>query len=137
MTDAEIATLLTEGFGELADLARDIDAARQSLMRADARFSLALHTLEKRVQDPVERPVVPPSTGPHSAAEHRRQHRPGVPAKIEADPELRAFILARIDRMTFYQLQDAIAAAFPPDRRVAKSAIHRWWTKNRPPSHPA
>ena len=31
---------------------------------------------------------------------HRRHHRSGTPPKIENDPELRAFIAARIDKMS-------------------------------------
>lgn len=64
---------------------------------------------------------------PTTEAEHLRQHRPGRPSRIDADAELRAFILARIEGATFPQLAREVAAAFPPDRRVAKSAIHRWW----------
>ncbi|MEM7642969.1 MAG: hypothetical protein AAF366_10610 [Pseudomonadota bacterium] len=65
---------------------------------------------------------------PTCAADHLRQHRPGYPSKIDTDPDLRAFIFARIDTMSFPKL-DA-AAAFPPDRRLGKTAIHKWWTRN-------
>jgi hypothetical protein len=61
--------------------------------------------------------------------DHRRAHRPGRVPKIDSDPELRAFIEARIDAMTFNEVADAVAAAFPPERRVRKSAIHEWWHK--------
>lgn len=79
-------------------------------------------------------PTAPPS-------DHRRDHRPGVPAKIDSDPELQAFIRARIDRLTFAQIAGDVAATFPPGRRVAKSAIHDWWQRTRkaeprtPPDH--
>ncbi len=66
-------------------------------------------------------------------SEHRRQHRMGRPPKIDNDPELQAFIMARIDRMTYVQLADAIATHFPEPRRVGKSAIHAW--NNRQPKH--
>jgi hypothetical protein len=53
-----------------------------------------------------------------------RDHRRG---KIENDPELQAFIRARVTTMTFPELAAAVAANFPPERRVAMSSIHRWW----------
>ncbi|WP_146746292.1 hypothetical protein [Rhodovulum viride] len=62
---------------------------------------------------------------------HRRNHRPGRPSKIEADPELRAFIAARIDRMTFDDIVSEVSRTSPEGRRVAKSAIHAWWQRRR------
>jgi hypothetical protein len=44
---------------------------------------------------------------------------------------LRAFITARIDRLTFYQLADAVAAHFPPERHLKKTAIHAWWKRQQ------
>ncbi|MDR0810421.1 MAG: hypothetical protein LBE86_15060 [Gemmobacter sp.] len=41
------------------------------------------------------------------------------------DPELRAFVIARISRMTFPQLAQAVAQTFPKHRRVSQSTIHR------------
>ena len=61
---------------------------------------------------------------------HRRNHRPGRPPKIEADPELQAFISARIDRLTFVEIAASVVDAFPPNRRVGKSAIHAWWKRS-------
>ncbi len=48
-------------------------------------------------------------------------------AKIEANPEVLAFILARIETLTFGQIPAAIKASFPPDRHVGRSTVHRWW----------
>ena len=94
-----------------------IASARTALDRAsDALASVP----SKRPRKPVEPPLTP--------AEHRRRHRPGFVSKIDADPELRAFIEARIDTMTFAALEEAVAASFPPERRVRKSATHQWWT---------
>ncbi|MCF6234208.1 MAG: hypothetical protein L3J36_14085 [Rhodobacteraceae bacterium] len=62
---------------------------------------------------------------------HRRHHRPGRPAKIDTDPELQAYIAARIDRMTFVQIAEDIAQHFPPERHVRKTAIHAWWHRNK------
>lgn len=64
--------------------------------------------------------------------DHRRAHRSGRPAKLDADPELRAFVMARIDRLTFPEFAQAVAEAFPPNRRVSKSTIHKWWQGQRP-----
>ncbi len=61
--------------------------------------------------------------------EHRRQHRSGRAPKIENDPELRAFILARIDRLTFPQIADDVAEHFEESRRVRKTAIWDWYRK--------
>jgi hypothetical protein len=67
----------------------------------------------------------PPCTVP--ITEHRRAHRSGRPPKIEQDPELQRFILARIDRLTYQQIADDIADDFPADRHVSKSTIHAWY----------
>lgn len=61
---------------------------------------------------------------------HRREHRPGRRAKLAADPELRAFVEARLGTMTFDQIAEAVANAFPPERRVRRSAIHDWWSRH-------
>lgn len=66
-------------------------------------------------------------------SEHRAAHRPSRPPKIDTDPDLRTFILARIDRLTFHQVADAVAENFPPERRVGKTAIYDWWKRNRRP----
>ena len=64
---------------------------------------------------------------PLNAADWRAQHRRGLLSKLETDPELRAFVLARIDRLTFDQVVAEVAANFPPGRRTSRSALHRWW----------
>jgi hypothetical protein len=69
--------------------------------------------------------------GAFPLTEHRLAHRPGRPPRIDSDPELQAFIAARIDRMTFVQIAEAIAGHFPSSRRVGKSAIHAWWQRNK------
>ncbi|OIQ67915.1 hypothetical protein GALL_505020 [mine drainage metagenome] len=99
-----------------------LDAARGDLARAAKALQTALETL-------LQRGVYTPTEALHPAAEHRRDHRMGVPAKIASDSELEAFIHARIEHLTFQQLTDAIAAHFPPERRVGRSTVHRWWRK--------
>jgi len=61
-----------------------------------------------------------------ATAEHRRHHRNGTLSKVHDDSELRAFILARLDAMTFKEIAVAVAATLPPDRRVSLSAIHHF-----------
>ena len=58
--------------------------------------------------------------------EHRKEHRMGPVPKIDRDPELRAFILARIDRMTYVQVANEVAEYFPEQRRVGKTTIYDW-----------
>mgnify|MGYP001189147548 CR=1 FL=1 len=60
-------------------------------------------------------------------AMHRATHKRGGLSKVEADPELRAFILARIDTLTFDAIVAELKAAFPPERHVARSSVHGWW----------
>lgn len=79
---------------------------------------------------PVQEPLKPAS---NTVEDHIRAHRPGRPAKLDTDPELRDFVLNRLDHMTFPQLEQAVAQTFPPDRRIRKSAIHKWWVRNGRP----
>lgn len=60
---------------------------------------------------------------------HIGAHRRGMPAKLALDPELRAFVEARLPSMTFAAIVADVAAHFPPDRRVSLSSVHRWWQK--------
>lgn len=98
------------------------DLAREALAGLDAARA-ALTGLSTALQEGVKAPVEPP----FNAAAWRAQHRCGTPSKLESDPELRAFVLARIDRLTFEEIASDIAAAFPPERRTSRSALHRWW----------
>ena len=102
-----------------AQLARATDA-KHHLAAADAALEGLITLLLTGVQTPVKHDVI---------AAHRRAHRTGRPAKIEADTELRAFVTARIDTHTFDDLTSQIAATFPPNRRVSRSSLHRWWQK--------
>ena len=62
-------------------------------------------------------------------AGHRRAHRRGIPAKIDADPDLRAFIIARLDTHPFTAICAEAAAHFPQNRRTSMSALSRWWQR--------
>lgn len=92
--------------GKLADLDRDLAAIEQGV---NGGFNAPLNADVK--------------------AAHRAAHKPGVPPKIEADPELKAYIQARLDTMTFDDIVAAVKAAFPPERHVSRSSLHRWWQK--------
>lgn len=108
-----------------------IAAALAELRASNAAQSRAICALETTLQAHVE-------TGLHALPEpsapisnHRRNHRPGHPPRIDSDPDLQAFIEARIDRLTFVQIAAEVQAHFPPARRVGKTAIHEWWSKRR------
>jgi hypothetical protein len=106
--------------------ARDQSAALVSgLDRAIAALEQAVEGSVQQAVQALPEPTAPPC--PHRAA-----HRPGKPRRIDNDPELRAFISARIDRLTFHQLEAEIAATFPRERHVGKSAIHAWWQRQKP-----
>ncbi len=115
------------------NLRLEIRDARQQIEAAEHMFKTALNTLSKSLQTIAECEDIlrqhgldslPPCDIPMT--EHRRQHRMGTVPKIDSDPELQAFILARIDRMTYIQIAEEVAEHFPKPRRVGKSAIHSW-----------
>ncbi|WP_424986870.1 hypothetical protein [Microbulbifer sp. S227A] len=96
----------------------------------------ALTAIESALQGPFNDLANLPSDLPSQPCDHRRNHRPGRPSRIDSNPDLRDFILARIDRMTSTALAKDIAYHFPPEQRVGKSVLHEWFHKNRPKSHP-
>lgn len=116
--------LLRDAGAELRT-ARALGAEAQAAMtRAGAALDAALASLASRAPSDL-----PPDAFP--ATEHRRAHRPGRVPKLDADPELRAFVLARIDRMTYDEIARSVAVEYPVQRRVSRSTIHEWWRKNR------
>ena len=72
---------------------------------------------------------LPPCDVP--VTEHRREHRMGRVPKIDADPALPTFILARLDRLTYHQVAAEIAAHFPPAHHIHPATIHRWAQRHR------
>lgn len=118
MTASVVRRQLTDALAE-ARAQRDLLAAALAAQdRAISGLEAALQGTFKRGIEDLPEDLPPPS-------EHRSQHRPGVIAKLDRDPELRAFVEARLDRMTFQQIAAAVTERFPPDRRVRKSAIGR------------
>jgi hypothetical protein len=106
------------------------DSARQigDLQAANAR---TIKTLETALNQSIKGALNNPSTVPLGVTEHRRLHRSGQPSRIASDPELQAFIRARIDTMTFTDIIASIARAFPKERRTSLSALSRWWATQR------
>jgi len=66
------------------------------------------------VNNPVKAPVNNPVETLLRLAAWRATHRVGTPSRIDTDPELRAFVEARIATRTFADLVADIADAFPP-----------------------
>ncbi|MFO1140790.1 MAG: hypothetical protein U1E59_00095 [Amaricoccus sp.] len=98
--------------------AADIDLALAELEPILAGLTRLNGALERHREALVQdRLALPPCDTP--PFEHRR--RPGRLSKIGADPELQAFILPRLDRLTYHQIADAVAAHFPPEPRVRPS----------------
>jgi hypothetical protein len=111
-----------------------IALARQTALQIDglrAANARMIRTLETALNLVLNGALTPSSTVRSILADHRRNHRSGVPSRITSDPELEAFIRARIDSLTFTQIIAEIAAAFPPERRTSLSALSRWWKANR------
>lgn len=99
-------------------------AELRAAQAAQARAIAALEALlEARRQQSLN--TLPEFTAPLS--QHRREHKSGCASKINEDPDLRAFIMARIEYLTFQQVTDAVRSNFSQERRVGRSSIHRWW----------
>ena len=115
--------------------AREVARQIGDLQAANGRM---IRTLEAALNLAVKGPLNGPSTLPPTLAEHRRAHRRGLPPRISSDPELEAFIRARIDRLTFSEIVAEVAATFPPNRRISVTSLSRWWKANRlQPGHPS
>lgn len=100
------------------------DTARQiaNLQSANAR---TIRTLEAALQHPLNGSL----NSPLKALEPP-QRRTEIRSRIEADDELRAFILARIGDLTFDQVRAEVAATLGPARCPSRSALHRWWHRH-------
>ena len=106
-----------------------ISAALAELKASRAAQDRAFNRLEMALQQAVNEGLESLPASEALPTDHRREHRPGIQRRIDADPELRAFIRARIDRLTFVEIADEIAEYFPPARRFRRSAIHAWWKR--------
>lgn len=86
----------------------------------------------------LEAAVNTPSTGHKKGDEDtsplaawRAAHRVGTPSRITCDPEVEAFILTRIETMTYAQIVAEVAKSFPKSRHISMSSLQRWWAKRR------
>ena len=65
-----------------------------------------------------------------------RRRRPGKLSHLDRDPEVAAFLCARLERS---YLDEAIAQAvarFGPDRVPSRSSVHRYWQRRQRERHP-
>lgn len=111
-----------------APVSTALDQARQSGLRI-----VALQAANMRTVRTLEAALNGALNGPSKAASQVRDaagSRSGIRSRIEADDDLRTFILARIKTLTFDQVLTDVAAHFPPDRRPSRSALHRWWHRH-------
>lgn len=115
----------------MTEVAHLISASIAELKASHAAQARAIARLEEALQQAVKQGVEHLPASEALPSDHRREHRPGKPRKIDADPELQTFILARIDRLTYEEIQAEVEAHFPPARRVRRSAIHTWWHREK------
>jgi len=108
---------------------------RAGLLAAEAAFALVIDLARQHIawrdggaSRAVEAPLHP---GPVSRDDWLAAHRSGRPSIIESDPELRAFIEARLGAMTFVAIVAEVAATFPVGRRTSLSALSRYWRRTR------
>lgn len=120
---------MTKNGGDMPAPLTDIETAlaevtvqKHSLNRLETSLQNMLKASQRERLDSLPDCDVP-------VTEHRREHRPGVPGVIASNPELQAFILARLDRLTFKQIANEIARHFPVQLHVHQSTIHRWAQK--------
>ncbi|MDD9716774.1 hypothetical protein PVW48_08470 [Dinoroseobacter sp. PD6] len=112
--------LLAIALADLQAAQAKTDAAQIAQKRALNSLSKVLHSHELDAATP-------------RGNAHLANHRTGVPAKIDSDPELEAFLMDRIHNTGFVQLAAEVAEHFPPERRVGKSAINDWWNRKLRP----
>ena len=127
---------MTTDSRNMSELASLIDQALAALARAMQETGAAVdlaHRVQTALKTPIELPLNGQQNRDEILAAHRRAHRSGTPGKIASDPELEAFIRARIDSLTLKEAVAAVAAAFPPDRHVSVSAVNRWWLRTCKP----
>jgi hypothetical protein len=100
----------------LSQASAELDVSMAAVDRAIATLKTALEACLQQSLNALPEPSAPIS-------EHRREHRSGPTPKIAADPELQAFITARLDRLTFEEIAAEIAQHFPASRRVGRTTI--------------
>lgn len=111
---------------KIRDAYQQIKAAERMFNDGLKTLSTALQTIGAAEDILLENSLVNLPLSDLPITEHRRNHRMGRAPKIDSDPELKAFILARIDRMTYAQLAQEVAEHFPKPRWVGQSTIYDW-----------
>lgn len=101
-----------------AALAAIMDATAQ-LSKAQSLFEDGLKTLSTLLETPPK--------APRPKLVTYQPKLTGRKSKLDRDPELRMFVMMRMDELTLTELAQKVAENFPPDRRVSKSAISNWW----------
>ena len=128
-TRANIAAL-DEVIRQIRDLSGGCEHPVQHPLTVARDMLVSIATgFEDSLERPVQQPLNTPQTRAEILAAHRRAHVRGIPPKIDSDPELRAFIIARIATMKFTEIEAEVRANFPPDRHTSKSALSRWWIR--------
>lgn len=114
----------------LSDARIALTQAQEMLAIANQQSEAALAALNTAIKRAVNASFKEVLASDIPLTDHRKEHRSGKVAKLDVDPEVRSFVLARLDRMTFQAIADEVADHFPKTRRVGKSAIHSWWRRN-------
>jgi hypothetical protein len=92
-----------------------------------AQILTAATGLQAAIEDGLQAPV----KGSSKPLERRSNK-----GKIADDPDLQAFIRARILTATFASVVADVAVSFPPEKHISLSGLHRWWHrhgKHQPP----
>ncbi len=72
-----------------------------------------------------------PVEGTSPLAAWRAARRGGTPSRTTPDPEVEAFVLSRIEAMTYAQIVGAVAESFPKSRHISMPIPQRCWAKRR------
>jgi hypothetical protein len=109
--------------------------AHEALALARRRNEDALSIITEIINAPVNASLTGSGPDTYSAFSRRRPGRAARISKLDTDAELRVFVLSRVDHLSFEQIADAVANAFPAERCLGKSAIHAWWRQQSRPAH--
>lgn len=115
----------------------EIRDLRMQLLAIEHQFKVALNGVSRALQtlaaweDHTAAPAVglPQTLAQNAVAIQRTRGGRSKVHKIDADPDLRAFVEARILTKTHDQIVADVAVNFPPERHVTRSSVSRWWSK--------
>ena len=113
-----------------SELARELAAARELTDKLGAVLDGALNRLCTAVERPVQATAGDSLVGTRPG-DWRARGRRGRPSLLDTDARLNAFVRARIHDMPYEALAQEIAARFPAELHVSRSALHRWWKRER------